>query len=372
MAAPAPTGIDLTVAEFLDAAAYGDLPMMKILVRRYTSRSGNPPFHLLMARGKGTKPDSGHRLRARMKFTPLGLAACRGRTAVVEYLLSFHGRGGELDLNAGASGPITGNWSPLHLACKYSTTSDGRSRYEIIKLLLEAGADVNSVDAQGETPMYEACRTLGCNSLDNSIRLLVLLSSYGANRTFHFSPGARTMGNSAEAVLQNRFDFHDRDAYLFPVLDVGCKWLAETRGWSPLHHLATMSLERARVLLSGGADVHQVDEAGETPLDRAKAMCGAFPMKYAGTAAHLVLEWGAPWKRATHKFYPEVVRARVAVFMRIAQAIRRGKAAYKGRTRHALFPYAHPASISDVFESTIIPYLIAAETWGDGDIEAKA
>ena len=61
-----------------------------------------------------------------------------------------------------------------------------------------------------------------------------------------------------------------------------------------------------------------------------------------------------------------MVRARVAVFMRIAQAIRRGKAAYKGRTRHALRPYTNPVSISDVFEFTIIPYLIAAETWGDG------
>ena len=370
MAAPAPTGIHLTLARFLDAAASGDLEMMKILVRRYTSRSGNLSMPFLTHRGKGTKPESGSAFRD-LKFTALGLAACRGRTEVVEYLLSFRGRE-RFDLNAGALGPSTGNWSPLYLACKYACSVDGRSRYELIKLLLEAGADVDSPSAQGRTPMYEACCCIGKEAEEGTIRLLVLLSSYGANRTFHFSPGTTMIGNSAEEVLTSRFDFHGRDADLFPELDLGCRWLAETRGWSPLHHLADMSLERARVLLSGGADVHQEDEDGETPLDRAKAMCGALLIEYAGTAAHLVLEWGAPWKRATHAFYPSVVRARVAVFMRIAQAIRRGKAAYKGRTRHALFPYAHPVSISDVFESMIIPYLIAAETWGDGDIEAKA
>lgn len=363
------------IAEFLDAAACGDLQEVKRMVEAYTEFVGlhsmTPPWWLLTAQGVGNKPDSGIQFRD-LRFTALGLAAMRGRTAMVEYLLSFRGRGGGFDLNAGAWAPITGNWSPLYVACKYASSADGRSRYELIKLLLEAGADVDSPSAQGRTPMYEACCSIGKEAEEGTIRLLVLLSSYGANRTFHFSPGARMMGDSAEEVLTSRFDFHDRRADLFPELDLGCRWLAETRGWSPLHHLADMSLERARVLLSGGADVHKEDEDGETPLDRAKAMCGALLIEYAGTAAHLVLEWGAPWKRATHAFYPSVVRARVAVFMRIAQAIRRGKAAYKGRTRHALLPYTNPVSISDVFESTIIPYLIAAETWGDGDIEAKA
>ena len=49
----------------------------------------------------------------------------------------------------------------------------------------------------------------------------------------------------------------------------------------------------------------------------------------AGSAAHVVLEWGAPWSRQTHRFYPPAVRARVAELMRVAQAIKRGKAAYK-------------------------------------------
>ena len=81
----------------------------------------------------------------------------------------------------------------------------------------------------------------------------------------------------------------------------------------------------------------------------------------AGSAAHVVLEWGAPWSRQTHKFYPPEVRARVAALMRIAQAIKRGKAAYEADG--VLVAFASPAAVADVFESCVIPHDIASETW---------
>ena len=55
------------------------------------------------------------------------------------------------------------------------------------------------------------------------------------------------------------------------------------------------------------------------------------------------------------------MRARVAVLMRVAQAIKRGKAAYKADG--VFVGFASPAAVADVFESCVIPHDIASETW---------
>ena len=81
----------------------------------------------------------------------------------------------------------------------------------------------------------------------------------------------------------------------------------------------------------------------------------------AGSAAHVVLEWGAPWKRTTHKFYPPAVFARVAELMRIAQAIKRGKAAYEADG--VFVEFANPAAVADVFEAHVIPHAVSSEAW---------
>ena len=79
------------------------------------------------------------------------------------------------------------------------------------------------------------------------------------------------------------------------------------------------------------------------------------------SAAHVVLEWGAPWSRTTHKFYPPRVRGRAAALMRIAQAIKRGKAAYEADGNYVAF--ASPAAVADVFEACVVPHLIASVMW---------
>ena len=79
----------------------------------------------------------------------------------------------------------------------------------------------------------------------------------------------------------------------------------------------------------------------------------------AGSAAHVVLEWGAPWKRTTHRFYPLAVRARVAALMRIAQAIKRDKAAYE--VKGVYVGLASPGAAADVFEAFMIPHVIGSE-----------
>ena len=95
-----------------------------------------------------------------------------------------------------------------------------------------------------------------------------------------------------------------------------------------------------------------------TPLSLAQAAEAAGGAAE-GTTAHLILEAAKPWSRQTHRFYPPAVRARVAALMRIAQAIKRGKAAYEADGVFVAF--ASPAAVADVFESCVIPYDIAPE-----------
>ena len=53
--------------------------------------------------------------------------------------------------------------------------------------------------------------------------------------------------------------------------------------------------------------------------------------------------------------------ARVAELMRIAQMIKRGKAAYVAKG--VCVEFANPAAVADVFEACVIPRIIASELW---------
>ena len=94
---------------------------------------------------------------------------------------------------------------------------------------------------------------------------------------------------------------------------------------------------------------------GLTPLDRAMELCSSGAAA-PGSVAHIVLNWGAPWKRQTHE-----VRARAVVLMRISLFIKRGKAAYEADGVYLEF--ANPAAVADVFEDCVIPHAAAAASW---------
>ena len=83
------------------------------------------------------------------------------------------------------------------------------------------------------------------------------------------------------------------------------------------------------VLIAANANVNKARDTGAT-----------------GSAAHVVLEWGAPWSRDTHKFYPPKVRARVAALMVAGQ-----------RLKHA------DRFLLDVWETYVVPHDIASEMW---------
>ena len=81
------------------------------------------------------------------------------------------------------------------------------------------------------------------------------------------------------------------------------------------------------------------------PFGRATLLCNTGAAA-AGSAAHVVLEWGAPWSRETHKYYPPKVRARVAALMVVGQ-----------RLKHA------DRFLLDVWETYVVPRDIASEMW---------
>ena len=88
-----------------------------------------------------------------------------------------------------------------------------------------------------------------------------------------------------------------------------------------------------------------------TPLDWAKDLCSTGAAD-AGSAAHVVLEWGAPWTRHTHDFYPPKVRARVVeVLLRACALFFSGKDDRKA------------TEMVDAFEASLVKYVVASAEW---------
>ncbi|NJB72460.1 ankyrin repeat protein [Saonia flava] len=93
-------------------------------------------------------------------FTPLGLASFFGQIPVVKFLL-------EKGANPNVAANNTFKVAPIHSACAISNL-------EIVKLLIEGGADVNAKQMKGVTPIHSAAHN-GQN------QLIQLLIDNGAN-----------------------------------------------------------------------------------------------------------------------------------------------------------------------------------------------
>lgn len=78
--------------------------------------------------------------------TPLHAAAWKQNNSICEILLGYS----SVEVNAKNKDGET----PLHLACKWTNTSEG-----LIKLLLDHKADPNVQDGESQAPLYEACRS---------------------------------------------------------------------------------------------------------------------------------------------------------------------------------------------------------------------
>ena len=261
-------------------------------------------------------------------ITPLYAACHNGHIEVVATLLAENA-----DVNKADNDGDT----PLYAAC-------GNGRAEVVATLLAENADVNQAANDGTTPLYVACE-------NGDLGVVQLLSSYGASRIFT---------DTDDNLLEAPYDTAEHLAIEQGHHDTAA-WLVTSRHWSLLHHLEFITTERALELLRDGVSTDAAAPGDLTPLDRAKELCRSGAAD-AGSAAHVVLEWGAPWKQETHAFYPPAVRTCRVALMWIAQSIKRGKASYEVKVSEASYE-ALPAAFADVFESCVIPHLISSEAW---------
>lgn len=145
-------------------------------------------------------------------WTPLHLAAAKGRLATAEALLQH---GTNPNLRGGFDDDVRGGWCPLHLAAVQADAS-------MIDLLLAYGADVGRrAGRYGDTPLHEfACngKDIACfpgslrrahNDVMRAMRTLITVAGDG--------PGGLTCQNAKGFTPQQKAN--DWDVWLFPLLE---------------------------------------------------------------------------------------------------------------------------------------------------------
>lgn len=222
--------------------------------------------HLLVVKELQRALDTSH-TRDREGRTAFSLAVERGHTAVVEELLQayekytsesdetypFHSAVREghkdivqlfLDSKWDLNSRNNNQETPLHVAA-YSSLL-------IVELLLKAGANVDAIDEDGETPLSFAARM-------GSAEIVKALLNAGAN--------IEAKDNNGETPLY-RASYNGRVGVVkellasSPAPDLNVK---NYRGWTALHS-AYDNAEITKLLLDAGANAHVTDEENTTPL----------------------------------------------------------------------------------------------------------
>merc|ERR1712232_1421194 len=95
-------------------------------------------------------------------------------------------------------------------------------------------------------------------------------------------------------------------------------WLAQSQGWhTELHHVCSISYERARALLRAGEDPTARSVTGATPLSLAKQLLENGDAHDICSASAAVVQATKPWSAASHHLFPVVARQRAVELLRL-------------------------------------------------------
>lgn len=192
------------------------------------------------------------------ELVPLHYAAVCQHVEMVKWLLA-HGA----DVNKQNAWNY---WTPLHYALgsdeftdELCTKPNPEKTFEIVKILVEAKANVNAEDDHGVTPVYLALVDL---------KILKYLSEHG---------GCLDAGNAYRGQTPLHCAIHDAPVEVieFILKKGGIKKInaCDGNGYAPLHHaILCRNLKVVKCLVEHGANINQVieEEEGKTPLDLAE------------------------------------------------------------------------------------------------------
>ena len=181
----------------------------------------------------------------RLGPTPLHLAARGGSYDVARLLIERGADVNARDLTGGGQG----DWTVLHYAVWFDAI-------DLARLVLDHGAVVDMKDSAGRTALYYAAE----KNAEAAARLLI---GRGADVVAVTDDGQTPLHRAAWAnatvvarlLIDEGADVHIRDS---------------SGGWTPLHVAAERGAEGVtRLLIGRGADVSAVADDGQTPLHRA-------------------------------------------------------------------------------------------------------
>ncbi|KAN0042923.1 hypothetical protein ACTA71_010555 [Dictyostelium dimigraforme] len=206
---------------------------------------------LLLADGKQQKPD-------KFGVTSLQIAIQRGFFDSAILIVES----GLVDPNQRDTKPGI-RLSPLHLSLNHSNPS-----IDLIKSLLEKGANVNQESTDKRTPLFRACQL----SREDIIQILL---KYGANINIQDNP--KTNGweyyrvSSPLHISVSKGDYNIVKLLLEKGGNANLK-LMDDCGESLLHVAALNGdIEMSKLLIENGADVNVLDCYEATPLDYAQS-----------------------------------------------------------------------------------------------------
>ena len=174
--------------------------------------------------------------------TPICIAVWRSKLEVLEYLA----KKAKLDIVGGRCG------GPLHIACF-------RSRLCSVKVLVDAGADVNLLDPVVGTPLQSAC----CSSPNSSKEEQDSVIFYLINKA---NVDLNIIGGLVGCAINAACGWSGFEVVGL-MLEKGTRIdIRDPMGRMAIHFAAARSMENFQLVLQSGADVEVADKTGRTAL----------------------------------------------------------------------------------------------------------